>query len=114
MNPVHNKWLAFGGGFYGLVGLLTYAVVEWGEITEFLGGFDSFSDLQAALSVGTLIGLFVDALMNFIVAITWPMYWMRHIESNAIWIWFLVAYGAYWAGTQLALKHSKREPISTI
>ena len=23
-DPVHNKWLAFGGGFYGVVGLLTY------------------------------------------------------------------------------------------
>ncbi len=27
MNPVHNKWLSFGGGFYGVVGLLTYVVL---------------------------------------------------------------------------------------
>ena len=35
IDPVHNKWLAFGGGFYGIVGLLTYAVVEFGELRDF-------------------------------------------------------------------------------
>jgi len=34
LNPVHEKWFRFGGGFYGVVALYTYALVEWGEVLD--------------------------------------------------------------------------------
>jgi hypothetical protein len=39
MNPVHNKWIKFGGGFYGVVALMTFVIVETGEIASFFGQF---------------------------------------------------------------------------
>jgi hypothetical protein len=106
-DPVHKKWLAFGGGFYGVVGLLTYAFVELGEIRDFFAQFESISALISSISLNTFIGLIVDALKNFIVAIAWPVYWMSNISGNRIWIWFAAAYGGYWAGARLALNQVK-------
>jgi hypothetical protein len=106
-DPVYRKWLAFGGGFYGLVGLLTYVLVELGEIRDFFLQFESISALISGISFDLIIGLMVDALSNFVVAIAWPVYWMNDIDSNNIWVWFAVAYGGYWAGARLALHRAK-------
>ena len=103
-DPVHNKWLAFGGGFYGVVGFMTYIVVELGEIRDFFVQFEGVGAFISGISIDMFIGLFIDALMNFVVAIAWPAYWIADIEGGHIWIWFLVAYGGYWAGTRLALR----------
>jgi len=104
VNPVHAKWLKFGGGFYGVVGLLTYAVVELKELRDFFLGFESLSALLAQFGFDMLIGLFIEAVRNFVVAIAWPVYWLSDIRSNYIWVWFVVAYAAYWAGAKLALR----------
>jgi len=103
MNPVHNKWLSFGGGFYGVVGLLTYAVVELGEIRDFIRQFGGLSSLIADITPQLFIGLFIDSIKNFVVAIAWPVYWLSDIRSDHIWIWFVVAYLGYWAGSRYAL-----------
>lgn len=104
---LHNKWLAFGGGFYGVVGLLTYARVELGEIRDFVQQFEGFWALISGVSLDMFIDLFIDGIMNFVVAIAWPAYWISEIHSDRIWIWFAVAYGAYWAGARLALQLKK-------
>ena len=104
MNPVHSKWLTFGGGFYGVVGLLTYGVVELKELRDFVLGFESLSALFAQFGLDMLVGLFVEALKNFVVAIAWPVYWLSGIRSNYPWVWFVAAYAGYWAGARLALR----------
>ena len=103
-DPLHNKWVAFGGGFYGLVGLLTYARVELGEIRDFLLQFEGIGAFLSDISLDMFINLFIEGIMNFVIAIAWPAYWISEIRSDRVWIWFLVAYGAYWAGARLALK----------
>ena len=102
------------GGFYGVVGLLTYAVVELAEIRDFFTQFESIGALIAGISIESLIGLFIGALMNFIVAIAWPAYWISDIRSDYIWIWFLAAYAGYWAGTRLALKQANGQGADII
>lgn len=109
LDLVHNKWLAFGGGFYGVVGLLTYAVVELGDLWDFLLGFESVWMLVSRLSVQMLVDQLVNAVHNFVVAIAWPAYWLSEIHSDYIWLWFLVAYGGYWAGARLALQRFRPE-----
>lgn len=104
LDLVHNKWLKFGGGFYGVVGLLTYAVVELGEIWDFLRGFESVWSLISQFGVDMLVNLFVEALRNFIIAIAWPAYWLSNIQTHYPWLWFLAAYAGYWGGARLALR----------
>ena len=108
MNPVHNKWLSFGGGFYGVVGLLTYAVVELGEIRDFITQFDGFLSLISDITLELFIGFFINSLMNFVVAIAWPAYWLSDISSDYIWVWFVAAYAGYSAGVRLALHQANR------
>ena len=102
---VHNKWLAFGGGFYGVVAVLTYVVIELGEIRDFFLQFESIRVFFSSISFDLLIRLVIDSLMNFIYSIAWHWYWLGDIAGSHIWAWFALAYGGYWAGTRLALRH---------
>jgi len=106
---VHDKWLRFGGGFYGLVALYTYGLVEFREIRDFIAGFGGIFEFLRQLNINVFINMFIDALMNFITAIAWPMYWMSDISAERVWLWFLVAYGAYWVGMRLALRKAKQQ-----
>lgn len=106
LNPVHNKWLKFGGGFYGVVALMTFVIIEFGEIAYFFGNFSENVGLISNLSIDLLVDFFIDSIMNFVAAISWPWYWMQEIRSGDIWIWFLVAYGGYWLGARIAMKVS--------
>jgi hypothetical protein len=103
----HAKWLAYGGGFYGVVGLLTWAVVELRDLWSFFTGFESLAALLQNFGLNTLINLLIGAVTNFVEAIAWPAYWLSSIHSDYIWLWFLAAYGAYWAAARFALqRHS--------
>ena len=108
MNPVHNKWLAFGGGFYGVVGLLTYAVVELREIRDFFTQFNGFLSLFSDITLELIIGFFINSIINFVVAIAWPAYWLSDIRSDYVWIWFVAAYAGYSAGVRLALRQANK------
>lgn len=96
---LHGKWFRLGGGFYGVVGLYTYALIEFDELAELFSGL---ADLVLRLDVGVLVGFLIESLMNFIAALAWPLYWMERAGSGRFWLWFLVAYGAYWLGLRLA------------
>ena len=99
-DPLHNKWMKFGGGFYGVVAMLTLIVVEWSDIKQF--GLNGFQEVMDNIGIGLLIDLLVQSFTNFIVAISWPVYWMDEIESAQIWLWFLAAYAGYTGGAHLA------------
>ena len=107
-HPAHSKWLAFGGGFYGVLGLLTYAVIECVEIRDFFANFDGLVHFLRTISFDLLVNLLINSIMNFVAAIAWPFYWMTNIHSQHIWLWFLAAYGGYYAGTRFAIyKHAQ-------
>ena len=103
-DPVHKKWLSMGGGFYGVVAVLTWLFLELGEILDFITSFDGFSDLANSFSVNMLVGLFIEAIRNSFLALAWPVYWLSDIRGDYIWIWFILAYAGYWLGSQLALR----------
>lgn len=97
VDPALSKWFSFGGGFYGLVALYTWILIEWDEISDFIMGL---GDLVLRFDLGVLIRFFIDSIMNFVWAIAWPMYWLRAADNP--WIWFGVAYAGYWLGTHAA------------
>jgi hypothetical protein len=104
LNPVQAKWLKFGGNFYGVVALYTYLLVEIADLIKFFREFTSVSDFINRIDLGMLIDVLVQALMNFITAITWPVYWMKAVEGhNAEIIWLIMAYLGYLAGIKAAL-----------
>lgn len=112
LNRVHNKWLSFGGGFYGVVALLTYALIELDEIGDFFANYNGLWHLIETISVQQLVALLVASIMNFVTAITWPVYWMNHIRGEHMWMWFVAAYGGYWLGCKLALRRHARRALA--
>ena len=103
MHPVHSKWMKFGGGFYGTVALYTYGLVEWNEIREFVADLGGLGTFIRNLSIGTIIDILIDGLMNFVVAISWPVYWIAEFGAERIWIWGGIAYAGYWLGIKAAM-----------
>ena len=102
LHPVQRKWLKFGGGFYGIVAMYTYMLVEWNEIVSFISGFGGFGAFIRNLGVGVIIRMFIEGLKNFITAISWPIYWMYEFDSGHIWLWLGITYAGYWLGMRLA------------
>ncbi|NQZ07990.1 MAG: hypothetical protein HRT35_12580 [Algicola sp.] len=110
LNPVQAKWLIFGGNFYGVVALYTYLLVELADLAKFFREFTSVSDFINRINLGMLIDQLIQALMNFITAITWPKYWIETIEGhNAEFIWLGMAYLGYLAGIKAALYYRVRQ-----
>lgn len=114
-NPLHDKWFQFGGGFYGIVALLTYAVIETKEIYDFFAAYASWVDMLANISIGSLVGLIIASIMNFVAAITWPVYWLSEIHTEHVYIWMIAAYFGYWLGMRMAeikatASHQPRPP----
>lgn len=101
-NPLHNKWLKFGGGFYGLVALWTFAVIEIQEVYQFFMDFTGLSGIVDKLGLDLFISFFVNSLLNFIRAIAWPGYWPEVLDSSRILLWLIIAYAGYWAGMRAA------------
>jgi len=108
LNPVHNKWLTFGGGFYGAVALLTYLLIEFDELAGFFSNFTGIIDFLRSVSVDMLIRLFIDSLLNFIAAITWPVHWLGRLRGPHLWVWLVAAYAGYWVGSTAALRTIRR------
>lgn len=101
-HPIQKKWAKFGGGFYGIVAFFTYIVIEVIDITTTITNFGGFIGFVKQLDVGVIINMLIEALTNFITAMVWPVYWMGRIETDQVWIWFVVAYGGYWFGLKQA------------
>lgn len=95
------KWVEFGGGFYGLVAVLTYIIVEAQEVIELFSSEGGIMEAISNIGIGTLINFFIESLMNFITAITWPVYWMGEGQAE-FWQWFLAAYAGYFVGQSMA------------
>jgi len=101
-HPLQKKWMKFGGGFYGIVAFFTYIVVEVIEISTMIINFGGFFDFLRQLSFDVIINILINAVTNFITAMIWPLYWLKRIDTDQTWIWFVVAYGGYWLGLKLA------------
>jgi hypothetical protein len=102
MNPLHSKWMKFGGGFYGIVAIYTYGLVEWDELRTFVADFGGFGAFIRNLNIGVLVNIFIEGFKNFITAISWPVYWMAEFGAERIWIWGGMAYAGYWLGMKIA------------
>jgi len=52
--------------------------------------------------------MFVNAFINFVTAMAWPLYWMNRIDTNQVWMFFLAAYAGYVLGLKLAQQLNQR------
>lgn len=110
LHPLQKKWAKFGGGFYGVVAFFTYIVIEMREIIDTITHLGGLIDFIANLGLNLVIQMLVQALLNFVSAMIWPVYWMQRIETHQVWVWFGMAYAGYWCGLKLAQVLVRRQP----
>ena len=109
LHPVQQKWAKFGGGFYGIVGFFTYIVIEFFEIISMIRNFGGIIEFLKQFGIDVIVEILVSALTNFISAIVWPLYWLRRIDTDQTWVWFVIAYAGYWAGLKLAQAQKQKK-----
>ncbi|MGB3724696.1 MAG: hypothetical protein WA981_02935 [Glaciecola sp.] len=99
-----NKWFYFGGGFYGIMGFVTFIYIEIGEIIGFIGTLLTFtwSQFLSSLTIDLLVNLIINAVMNLVDAFVWFNFWPKQITMTNGWIWLITAYAAYYIGSRLA------------
>jgi hypothetical protein len=102
VNPIHKKWLYFGGGYYGLMAFITYIHIEWLEIKTFVLSYTSFSNLVDQVTVSAFVGLIIDSFLNLIPAFLWFSHWPDFIDIQNGWYWLLTSYAGYHVGEYLA------------
>jgi hypothetical protein len=108
LNPIHQKWLFFGGGYYGTLAFITYVHLEALEVIEFFDQYTSFSNLVEQITFGALIRLLVESFLNLIPAFVWFTYWPDVFTINNGWYWLIASYIGFEAGRYLAKKYAKR------
>ncbi|MFT5756017.1 MAG: hypothetical protein ACI9LM_000729 [Alteromonadaceae bacterium] len=107
----HSKWIGFGGGFYGLVALVTFIYIEIKQMVEFLIGVTGVHSFLDLLTLNALIGMFIDSIMNMIKAAIWFTYWPNVFDMSNFFIWILIAYLGYRLGANIAQKQILKQSI---
>ena len=112
LDPVQQKWVKFGGGFYGVAAFFTWTIIEVSDLIAMVMEFGGFLQFLKALGFNLVIEVIIEAIMNFVSAMIWPFYWLQRIDTGHTWLWFLTAYGGYWVGLKLAqvihLRHTQQ------
>lgn len=102
---LHSKWITFGGGFYGLISLLTFIYIELEQTLQFLihaTGWQSFVNL---LTFEAILGMIIESFINMIKSLLWFSYWPNVFEMENIAIWFIASYIGYRFGANLAQRY---------
>lgn len=108
-NLLHNKWMRFGGGFYGVAGLWTFIVIELIDFLSFVWNFPGFAALFEDGLIAFLFDMLGNQISNFVSAIVWFNYWPT--ESQSPFLWGIAAYLGYGLGVGLARKGVTIRPI---
>lgn len=115
-NRIINKWMSFGGGFYGLMAFSTYIVIEAKEIFFFflkLGSLQ-WSEILSGISIAMFVELLKNAIFNLVDAFLWFIYWPKQIYMLNGWLWLLAAYFGYLIGTRLGERFPINKPIKKV
>ncbi len=102
-----EKWMWFGGGFYGLAALWTLLVLEAIEIVQFAIGFPEFVSQFVGGPIDVAISFLINQMQNLFAAFAWVIYW----DNGFSLIWFAIAYFGYLAGMQLAKRFDAKDVL---
>jgi hypothetical protein len=102
---LHSKWMTFGGGFYGLLALMTFIYIELEQTIQFFinaSGWQSFLNL---FTFDAILSMVIESFTNMLRALLWFGYWPDVFDMKNAAIWFLAAYLGYRFGANLAQRY---------
>ena len=103
-NLIARKWFDFGGGFYGLMALITYTYIEVIEVFQFIGKLADLTIAKILSNLGfdILVAFIINSVMNLVSAFIRFIYWPQEIGMSNGWVWLVAAYLGYLAGGKIA------------
>ena len=101
-NLFENKWMRFGGGFYGITALTTFILIELGDLLSFFGNITAIEDLFSNGLIDLAVNILVDQIRNFVTSVIWFTFWAD--GDRSIFIWVGIPYASY----LLAVKSASR------
>jgi len=99
---LEQRWMKFGGGFYGITATTTFFMIEAGELWQFLLNLPGTDGLFKGGLIDFIVGVIINQIQNFISAFIWFGYWVD--DGDFLLVWLLVPYGAYLLGLAAAEK----------
>lgn len=103
-NYVHQKWMSLGGGYYGLVALITLVYIEGSELYGLFLIRDELLGIIQSLDRDAVIEIVKQQIMNMVDAFVWFRFWPERIEIGNGWVWLGLSYAGYSVGRWLAVK----------
>lgn len=108
-NGFLDKWLDFGGGYYGSVAMIKLIFIELGQIAGFISNWQGLDNFIDDIGIGMLINFFVEQIQNFVAAIIWPVDYLNEYSILQCGIFVAITYFVYEVSRRLArenLNHS--------
>ncbi|HET6632312.1 MAG TPA: hypothetical protein VFG73_06340 [Rhodanobacteraceae bacterium] len=99
-HALHQKWMKFGGGFYGVAALWTLIVIEVSGVAGTIAHPSSIAAMFEGGVVKFLVDWVIGQATTFVQAIMWFNWWAG--ETQGAVVWFLVAMAGYVAGLEVA------------
>ena len=87
---------------------ITYIYIEVLEVIEFFANYTSFSNLMDQITLGAVIGLIFESLLNIIPAFIWFTYWPDVFTISNGWYWLIASYAGFELGSYLARRYAKQ------
>lgn len=106
-NYLLKKWFQFGGGFYGLVAVYTYAWIEFWEMIGLIVKFSDPDNWTFNITINLLVGFVINAIKNLVYAAIWFSYWPETANPFEVLVWVAAAYIAYRGAVIFARDHYK-------
>ena len=75
-----------GGGFYGIMGVLTFLFLEAGDLRSLWNEHAGLLGLFRSMGWETVFGFSVRSFTNGVSASIWPWYWFNHLDVRAVWL----------------------------
>ncbi len=101
-NSFLDKWLEFGGGYYGSIALIHLIFIELAQIKEFIADWPGGTEFINGLGINTLVTFFIEQIMNFVAAISWPVDYLGRYSIAQIAIFIGITYLAYQVSRKIA------------
>jgi|GEM_PF-3732316 len=103
-----DKWLKFGGGYYGTAALVTLILSEIAETFAFLTDWQGMIEYFSNIGFHIIVDFFVNQLQMFLGALLWFVPYLEDNNWFEIVLMFGLTYGAYrWAQNYARMQHQK-------
>ena len=97
----HGKVMSFGGGFYGTMAVMTYALIELIEIWQFFAKIFGPGSWFENIGIDMLVAFIINSVMNFVAAFLWFQTLADYLPVGNGWVWLGAAYLGYMGALKL-------------